>query len=89
MIHIDETRLDDSTVAIRVHGSLDRNTLPTFKNVCRRYFDSQPDVQISMHLEDLLHCSTEAKSFLKEILSKVTFTGLPEFMKLELYGPPH
>ena len=88
MIHIDETRLDDTTVTIRVHGNLDRNTLPTLKQVCRRHFGSQSNDKISIHLEELVHCCKEAKSYLKEISGKVTYIGLPEFMKLELFGAP-
>ena len=88
MIHIDETRLDDTTVEIRVHGNLDRNTLPTLKQVCSQYFGLQCNDRVSMHLEELVHCCKEAKSYLKEISSQVTYVGLPEFMKLELFGSP-
>ncbi len=86
MIHIDETRLDDSNVAIRVQGNLDRNTLPTLIQVCRQYFDPQCNDKVSMNLEELIHCCKEAKSYLKEISGQVTYVGLPEFMKLELFG---
>jgi|APSaa5957512622_1039677.scaffolds.fasta_scaffold89825_1 hypothetical protein len=86
MIHIDETRLDDSNVAIRVQGNLDRNTLPTLKQVCRQYFDPQCNDNVSMNLEELVHCCKESKSYLKEISDQVTYVGLPEFMKLELFG---
>ena len=86
MIHIEETRFDNSRVAIRVYGNLDRNSLPTLKKVCRRYLDNQANVHVSLHLEELLHCCTEAKGYLKDIRGKVTYVGLPEFMKLELFG---
>jgi len=86
MIYINETRLDDSSVAIQVQGNLDRKSLPTLQGVCKRYFNSQGDDQISIDLKELVHCCQEAKGYLKEIRNQVTYVGLPEFLRLELFG---
>lgn len=86
MIYINEDRLDDGSVTIQVQGRLNRDSLPTLQAVCRRYFDSEYEGQISIHLEELLHCCQEAKSYLKDIRSRVTYVGLPEFLRLELFG---
>ncbi len=87
MIYIKETQPDENKVAIQVEGKLDRKTLPCLREVCRQHFESETRPEIEVHLDELADVSREGKEFLSEIKEKVTFSGLPEFLKLGIYGP--
>jgi len=81
MIHIEETILDENTIAIKLEGILDQSTIPIIKNVCDRYLESRRTIHLD--LEKLIHITREGRNFLNGIKQKVHLMHLPEFMQLE------
>jgi len=65
MIHIKEVFLDERSVAIKVDGILDAESISILDDLCQRYL--QEDKEVSLRLNGLLHISREGMDFLKEI----------------------
>ena len=82
MIHFKTTFPDKETVAIHIEGRLDTETLAEFENVFRECLDQAPNVEI--HLDNLTGIDRAAKDRLREMQSRATMVGLPEYLRLEL-----
>ena len=87
MIYIEERYSDNSTVEIHVHGRLDREALPTLIDTCQPHLKTE-GTKIVLRFIRLESVSLEAKTYLQQINHKVTFEGLPAFLKLELDSNP-
>ena len=81
MIHIEETILDENTIAIKLGGILDQSTIPVIKHVCDGYLEGHRTIHLD--LEKLIHITREGRNFLNGIKQKVHLMHLPEFMQLE------
>ena len=81
MIHIEETILDQNTIAIKLAGVLDQNAVPVIQSVFDRYLESFRAIHLD--LDGLIHITREGRNFLNEIKHDVRLTHLPEFMQLE------
>jgi hypothetical protein len=80
MIHIEETVLDQNTIAIKLGGVLDQRAIPVIQSVCDRYLESHRAIHLD--LEGLIHITREGRNFLNGIKQNVSLTHLPEFMQL-------
>jgi hypothetical protein len=81
MIHIEETVLDQNTIAIKLGGVLDQRAIPVIQSVCDRYLESHRAIHLD--LEGLIHITREGRNFLNGIKQNVSLTHLPEFMQLQ------
>ena len=81
MIHIEETILDQNTIAIKLAGVLDQNAVPVIQSVFDRYLESFRAIHLD--LDGLIHITREGRNFLNEIKYDVRLTHLPEFMLLK------
>ncbi len=84
MILIKEFKPDKISVEIQIEGKLDRESIPTLKEVCQFYLDSGPIKNITLEMHGLRSIGIEGKIYLKEIKDKVCLEGLPEFLRMEL-----
>ena len=81
MIHIEETILDQNTIAIKLGGVLDQHAIPVIQGVCNRYIESHHAIHLD--LKGLIHITREGRNFLNGIKQNVSLTHLPEFMQLQ------
>lgn len=84
MLHIQEKFPAKDTIAIHVNGRLDKATLSSLKEICRRHCGK--DKKIMLLLSGLLRADKEARDFLKSIRRQVVFVDMPEFLRLEIMG---
>ncbi|MBU2643436.1 hypothetical protein KKI24_01930, partial [bacterium] len=73
-----------AAVVIQIDEKLDRHTIPTLHEVCRRHFESQPPREITIEICRLDSISIEGKDYLRDIKDQVRFSNIPEFLRLEL-----
>ena len=81
MIHIEETILDQNTIAIKLGGVLDQHAIPVIQGVCNRYIESHHAIHLD--LKGLIHITREGRDYLNGIRQNVNLIHLPEFMQLE------
>ena len=81
MIHIQETILDQNTVAVKLEGVLDQSAIPVIQSVFDRYLESHRAMHLD--LEGLIHITREGRDYLNGIRQNVNLIHLPEFMQLE------
>ena len=82
MIHITESHTRNSTVVIKVEGSLDSESLPVMKDTYRKHLGSGK--LIALDFEDIFNIDSAAKGFLREIQDEVQFVGLPLHVQMEI-----
>jgi hypothetical protein len=82
MIKIEERYTGEDSVSIQVDGIIDRESLPSLKEVMRINFMEKK--KITLNLTGLMQIDREGTECLKKFRNKVKFKGLPEFFKLEI-----
>ena len=82
MIHITESYTGNSSMVIKVEGSLDRESLSIMEETYRKNRESGKEITIDF--EDIRDIDRDAKGFLKSIRDKVQFVGLPMHIQIEI-----
>ena len=82
MIYITESHHGESSVTIKVEGSLDGESLPVMEGIYRKHLESGK--KIALDFEDIHDIDRAGKSFLKKIENEVQFVGLPLHIQMEI-----
>ncbi|MBU2549361.1 MAG: hypothetical protein KKB20_13165 [Proteobacteria bacterium] len=82
MIYIHETFFDPDRVMIKVEGRVDRESLPSLREICDPHLKSGK--RVSLDLKDITHINKEGLDYFGEIRDRVTFVDIPQFLKLDL-----
>ncbi len=85
MIHIKEAYPDEMTVKISIEGKLDRNSLPTLEEVCKRHLESDKQLKVVVQLDKLQGVGLKAKEYLKKLGTRAQLTNVPDFLAMELF----
>lgn len=81
MIHIVEEFLENETVVIRLHGILDRSSLPDFKTILLRHLDNHR--KVILDLDQIVDIDRDGRTFLRRFIDKIALVNIDEFLKLE------
>ncbi len=82
MIHITESNVDETSVVIRVEGSLNSESLSVFKDVYAKHLASEK--AIGVDLGSIMSVDLASKAFLREIRDVVRFVEIPVYLQVEL-----
>jgi len=78
--------LTDQQVIISVEGKIDRDSLPTLKEVCSRHLESKKALAVVIQFHDMQGISIDAVKYLKHLKKKVSFLDLPDYLEMELFS---
>ena len=82
MIHIKEIFSNSKSVAIKVDGILNADSLSTLQAVIQRNLKTKRNIRL--HLDGIMHVDREGADFLRKHRRQIALEGLSEFLKLEL-----
>ncbi len=85
MICIKESISGDQ-VSIAVEGKLDRDSLPTLKDVCNHHLEPNKGLPVIVSFQGLEGIGREAIKYLRDIKDRVHFIDMPDFLKMELFS---
>lgn len=82
MIYITESHHGESSVTIKVEGSLDGESLPVMEGIYRKHLESGKE--ITLDFKDIHDIDRDGKGFLKMIQDEVQHVGLPRHIQMEI-----
>ena len=82
MILIKETFKNNDTVNLHIEGRLDRESLPTLRQVCDRYL--KEGLKIELNLSSLNHIGQDGLRYLQVIRHRVQLIEMNEYFRMAI-----